>query len=169
MRNKATIRLTRLAMFLALGVLLNYAEAVLLPTAFLAPGVKLGIANTVGLIVLYYFGPRDYILLGFLRVVMTSLFTGFGFNFLIGLSGWIMATVMVIIAVYYARLSIFGLSLVGAVAHGVGQILMVTLLYQTPYMINYLPILTITGTGAGLVIAYLSQRIIQRMPDWSVL
>jgi uncharacterized membrane protein len=51
----------------------------------------------------------------------------------------------------------------------VGQILMVTLLYQTPYMINYLPILTITGTGAGLVIAYLSQRIIQRMPDWSVL
>ena len=168
MRNKTTVRLTRLAMFLALGVLLNYAEAVLLPTAFLAPGVKLGIANTVGLIVLYYFGPKDYVLLGFLRVVMTSLFTGFGFNFLIGMSGWLIATIVVIVAVIYARLSIFGLSLIGAVAHGMGQILMVTVLYQTPYMLNYLPILIVTGSGAGLVIAYLSKQIIQRVPDWSI-
>lgn len=168
MRNKQTVRLTRLAMFLALGVLLNYAEAVLLPTAFLAPGVKLGLANTVGLIVLYYFGPKDFIFLGFLRVLMTSLFTGFGFNFLIGISGWLVATIAVLMTVRWIALSIFGLSLVGAIAHGFGQIMMVTILYQTPYMMNYLPILMATGSVAGLLIAWISKQIILRVPDWSI-
>lgn len=168
MRNESTLKMTRLAMFLALGVLLNYAEAVFLPTAFIAPGVKLGLANTIGLIVLYYFGVKEYIGLGFLRVVMTSLFTGFGFNFFIGLSGWLVASLLVIVLLQGKQLSIYGLSLVGAVGHGVGQILMVSQLYQTPYMINYLPILIVTGSIAGLVIAWLSEQVILRMPDWSV-
>ena len=76
-------KITRLAMLLALGVLLNYTEAVLLPTAFISPGVKLGLANTVGLIVLYLYDDKTYMFYGLMRVMMTSLFTGFGFNFLI--------------------------------------------------------------------------------------
>jgi heptaprenyl diphosphate synthase len=160
-------KLTRISMLLALGVLLNYAEVVLLPTALIAPGVKLGIANTVGLIVLYYEDDQTYFFFGFLRVLMTSLFTGFGFNFFIALAGWFLASIIVIGVRRFNQLSIFGLSMVSAVGHGLGQILMVAWLYQSIYMVNYLPILIITGVAAGLVVASLGQQVLQRL-KWVV-
>ena len=73
--------MTYLGLLLAIGVVISYGESVLLPLAFIAPGVKLGLANTIGLIVLYYFGLKEYVSIGFLRVILTALFTGFGFNF----------------------------------------------------------------------------------------
>lgn len=163
MKTKPVQALTRLAMLLALGVLLNYAEAVLLPTAVIAPGVKLGIANTVGLIVLYFFDDRTYFFYGFLRVLLTSLFTGFGFNFFIAISGWLFASVAVVGFRQLQQLSVFGLSLVSAVFHGVGQIFMVTWLYQSIYMLNYLPILIITGFIAGVLVATISQQVLIRL------
>jgi heptaprenyl diphosphate synthase len=155
-------KLTRLAMLLALGVLLNYAEVMILPTAFIAPGVKLGIANTVGLIVLYLEDDRTYFFYGFLRVMMTSLFTGFGFNFLIAISGWLLASGVVILVRQLRALSIFGLSMTSAIFHGLGQILMVAWLYQSIYMINYLPVLMISGVIAGIIVASLSQQVLFR-------
>jgi heptaprenyl diphosphate synthase len=162
--NKQSIqKITRLAVLLAIGVIINYLEAIILPLAFIAPGVKLGLANTIGLIVLYYFGLKEFISIGFLRVVLTALFTGFGFNFLIALSGWVLATVVVIIFYYLKRLSIFGLSMTSAVMHGVGQIIMVAILYQTRYMINYLPILFFTGIASGLIIAIIAREVLIRV------
>ncbi|MGA0875873.1 MAG: Gx transporter family protein [Bacilli bacterium] len=163
MNHQRIQKLTRLAMLLALGVLLNYAEAVLLPTAFIAPGVKLGIANTVGLMVLYLEDDQTFFFYGFMRILMTSLFTGFGFNFLIALSGWFTASLAVILAKRSQQLSIFGLSLVSAVLHGVGQILMVMVLYQSVFMLNYLPVLIVSGFLAGLLVASVSQQVLLRL------
>ena len=163
MKTTSVKKLTRISMLLALGVLLNYAEVMFLPTAFISPGVKLGIANTVGLIVLYEYDDETYFFYGFMRVLMTSLFTGFGFNFLIAISGWLLASTFVIGVRRFNQLSIFGLSMISAVFHGVGQILMVSWLYQTIWMINYLPVLIITGLLAGLVVAKLSQQVLVRI------
>jgi len=163
MNTNSVQKLTRLAMLLALGVLLNYAEAVLLPTALIAPGVKLGLANTVGLIVLFLYDDQTFLFYGFLRVLMTSLFTGFGFNFLIAIAGFLLASLMVILVKSRKQLSIFGLSMIAAVFHGVGQIGMVSWLYQSIYMVNYLPILIVSSLMAGLVIAKLSQQVLYRV------
>ncbi len=163
MKHTSVKKLTRIAMLLALGVLLNYAEVMFLPTAFISPGVKLGIANTVGLIVLYEYDDSTYFFYGFMRVLMTSLFTGFGFNFLIALSGWLLASLAVIGFRRIHQLSIFGLSMMSAVFHGVGQILMVAWLYQTILMMNYLPVLIVSGLLAGLVVAKLSQQVLVRL------
>lgn len=163
MINYSIQKITRLGLLLAIGVVINYGESFLLPLAFIAPGVKLGLANTIGLIVLYYFGPKEFVSIGFLRVILTALFTGFGFNFYIALSGWALATIFVIIFYFWQRLSIFGLSMVSAVMHGVGQILMVAILYQTKYVINYLPILLFTGLASGLIIAVIARELVTRV------
>ncbi len=156
-------RMTRLAILLALGVILNYMEHVLLPTAFIAPGVKLGLANTVGLIVLYFFGVPEFLFIGFLRILMTSLFTGFGFNFFIALSGWGLSSLFVVIAYYGNKFSIFGLSMISAVLHGIGQVIMVSLLYESVYMLNYLPILSGAGIISGLLIALIAKEALRRI------
>ena len=156
-------KMTRLAILLALGVIINYMEHVLLPTSFIAPGVKLGLANTIGLIVLYFFGAKEFLAIGVLRVVMTALFTGFGFNFFISLSGWGLSTLIVLILFVQNKLSIIGLSMVSAVFHGIGQVIMVSILYESLLMLNYLPILSVTGIVSGLLIAIITKEVLRRI------
>jgi len=49
--------------------------------------------------------------------------------------------------------------------HGLGQVLVVALLYQTIHIVSYVLILTITGSITGALVAYLSVLIINRLPN----
>ena len=164
MRINSTKKIVRLALFLALGVVLIIIESML--TVLIAvPGVKLGIANTIGLLVLYFYGPKEYVLIGFLRVLLVALLrTGIGsIAFILSLSGWLISTLFVLLIYSFKKVSIFGLSMGSAVMHGVGQIIMVVLIYSLPEMINYLPILIISGIISGNVLALLSSEILKRL------
>ena len=160
--HKRILKIARLGMLLAFGVILNYVESyIALP--MIAPGVKLGLANTVGLMVLYYFGDKEFVSVGFLRILLTALFTGFGYNFFISLAGWFLSSLVVIILNHTNQFSIFGLSMVSAVCHGIGQIIMVSILYESKYMLNYLPILCATGIVTGIIIAFISKEALKRI------
>ena len=65
--------LARYSIFLAIAVIFSYIEhLVVLP--FIFPGAKLGLANAVGLIILYIYGRDKYVLFGFLRVLLSAFF-----------------------------------------------------------------------------------------------
>jgi heptaprenyl diphosphate synthase len=71
----------------------------------------------------------------------------------------------VVVGLYFTRqLSIFGLSLISAVMHGLGQIVVVSIIYETWGMFAYFPILAISGIISGTLIAFLSRMIILRLP-----
>ena len=163
-KNSNTKKIVRLSLFLALGVVLNIIES-MLPVLIAVPGVKLGIANTVGLIVLYYYGPKEYTLIGFLRVILVALLrTGIGsISFILSLSGWFLSTVFVLLIYLIKKVSIYGLSMSSAVMHGVGQIIMVIFIYSLPEMINYLPILIISGIISGNVLALLCSELLKKL------
>lgn len=164
MRNNSTKKIVRLALFLALGVVLNIVES-MLPVLIAVPGVKLGIANTITLIVLYFYGPKEYILIGFLRVILVALLrTGIGsITFILSLSGWFMSTLFVLTIYLLKRVSIYGLSMGSAVMHGVGQILMVVIYYARPEMIYYIPVIILSGLISGCVLALLCSELIKRL------
>ena len=164
MRNHSTKKIVRLALFLALGVVLNIIES-MLPILIPIPGVKLGIANTIGLIVLYYYGPKEYTLIGFLRVLLVALLrTGIGsISFILSLSGWLLSTLFVLFVYNFKKVSIYGLSMSSAVMHGIGQIIMVVFIYSLPEMINYLPILIVSGIISGNVLALLCSEILKKL------
>ena len=164
MKNYSTKKIVRLALFLAIGVVLNIIES-MLPVLIPIPGVKLGVANTMGLIVLYYYGPKEYTLIGFLRVLLVALLrTGIGsIAFLLSLSGWLLSTIFVLIVYSMKKVSIYGLSMSSAVMHGVGQIIMVVAIYSLPEMINYLPILIISGLISGNVLALLCSELFKKL------
>ena len=148
-----TKKMVRLALFLAIGIILNIVEStIVLP--FMIPGVKLGLANTIGLIVLYFYGAKDYIILGALRVFIVGLlFSGIGsLSFLISLSGWLLSSLVTLIVFSLKKASIYGLSVISAMFHGTGQVLMVMIAYSNPSMINYLPIMLVTGLICGMLI-----------------
>ncbi len=164
MKNNSTKKIVRLSLFLALGVVLNIIES-MLPVLIPVPGVKLGIANTIGLIVLYYYGPKEYTLIGFLRVILVALLrTGIGsISFILSLSGWLLSTIFVLLIHLIKKVSIFGLSMSSAVMHGVGQIIMVIFIYSLPEMINYLPILIVSGIISGNVLALLCSELLKKL------
>lgn len=167
-RRKKSIKTTSLlALFLALAVLLNFVEN-FLPVLVTIPGVKLGLANTMGLIVLYFFGKKEYIGLGFFRVLLVSLlFTGlFSSAFFLSLSGWILSTIVCIILAKVKKLSIYSLSVASAITHGVGQIICACILYSSLYMLSYLPILLFSGIITGLLIGFISSLVIVRIDPY---
>lgn len=163
-RNNLTRKIVRLALFLAIGIVLNIVESVII-LPYMMPGVRLGLANTMGLIVLYFYSPKDYLILGVLRVVLVGLlYSGIGsVAFLISLSGWFLSSSITLLVYLFKKASIYGLSITSAMFHGVGQIIMVMILYSMPSMINYLPILLVTGLVSGPLTAFLGSIVLARM------
>lgn len=160
-RHSMTQKIVRLAIFLAMGIVLNIVES-MIPLPIAIPGIRLGLANTMGLIVLYFYSPKEYALLGLLRVLIVGLLrTGLGSPaFMISLSGYIMSTLITIIVYSMKNASIYGLSVISAMFHQVGQILYVMMLYSLISMINYLPVLLISGSISGLLVAFLSSKVL---------
>jgi heptaprenyl diphosphate synthase len=159
-RHSKTQHLTLLASLLAVSVVLSYIES-LIPVPIPIPGIKYGLANTLGLILLALFNKKDYVFLSILRVIIMGLLrNGFSTTFLISLSGMSVSILAVLYCNFVTDASIYGLSLVSAIFHGVGQILMVAFLYSEPAMISYLPVMLLTGMISGLLIAFLSKKII---------
>ena len=163
MKNESlTHKIVRLAIFLALGIVLNIVES-LIPIPIAVPGIRLGLANTMGLIVLYFYSPKEYIAIGFLRVFFVALLrTGLGsVAFILSLSGWAISTLITLLIYFIHKSSIYGLSITSALFHQVGQIIMVIIIYQLPEMINYLPVLLITGGVSGALVAFITSRILK--------
>lgn len=158
-------KLVKIALLLAIAVVLNYIES-LIPLPLPVPGIKLGIANFVGLIVLFMFGSKDFVFFNVLKVLLVAILRfGFGTSFFISFSGMFFSTIITLILYNYTKSSIFGLSVMSAVFHSLGQVLMVCLLYNTIYMINYLPILTFTSSISGFLTSMLAAMVLKRLPD----
>jgi len=157
-------KMTKLALFLAVGIILNIVEH-LIPLPMPVPGVKLGLANTIGLAVLYYFGPIEFILIGLLRVLLVGVtYTGlFSISFLLSLSGWALSTLIVLIIYPTKKFSIYGLSITSAIFHGVGQILMVMIIYSSYNLILYLPILMFSGLISGALTALVTSLVLSKL------
>ena len=160
----STNKLVKMALLLAFALVINFLES-LVPLPLPLPGVKIGLANCIGLMVLFCFGKKDYIIFNILKVVMVALLrTGFGSAFFIGLTGTVLSTIMTLLVYRFTKASIYGLSIIGALFHSFGQVLMVMLLYNNVYMINYLPLLEFVSIISGCLTAFISANVLERLP-----
>ena len=165
---KSTQKLVRMALLLAIALVINYLES-LVPLPLPLPGVKLGLANCVGLMVLACFDKKDYVVFNVLKVLMVALIrTGFGTAFFISAAGTFLSTTMVLIVYRWTKTSIYGLSVVGALFHSLGQVLMVMLIYSNVYMISYLPVLEIISVATGCITAFISANVLLKLPTTSL-
>lgn len=149
-----------------LAILLCLCSVVGIIESFVAPpipvpGIKLGLANLVTLFVLYYFDKKSYITIGFLRVVLTALlWGGFGLNFIFSFAGWAFSAFAVTVACLLNKNSIYGISVIGGCFHQMGQMTVAAAVYAQLGLLYYLPFLIFAGTVSGLLIAFLTKRVI---------
>jgi len=148
--------IARLGLLTAVAIVLGYFEH-LLPVSGI-PGVKLGLANTVLLYALYLLDVPSAILLMFLKVGVSGFLFGGPAAMLYSFAGGVFSLIVMIFARKMPGFSVVGVSVLGAVAHNIGQMLIAIFVVETRAILAYLPVLiiaaAITGTLTGLIARY---------------
>lgn len=145
-----TQRLTRLALLTAVALALGWAES-FIPTPL--PGIKLGLSNTVLLYALYLLDWKSAVMLMLLKVFLSG-FTYAGVSaMLYSLGGGVASLAMMLLVRALGRdgVSLVGVSVVGAVFHNVGQLLVVAALVSWRSAVVLAPVLLVSGVIMGLV------------------
>lgn len=152
-----TKKLTILSMLVTLALVLSIVES-WIPLPFVFPGVKLGLANIITIVVIFYFGLKDTLLLVLTRCLLASLFGGGFIPFLFSIAGGVLSTiVMYILHKKTPKLfSITGISIAGSVCHNLGQIVIAIIITKDIAVTGYLPILLISGLFMGLFVGLCS-------------
>ncbi|MCK4257756.1 MAG: Gx transporter family protein [Halanaerobiales bacterium] len=145
--------ITFIGVLVALALVMQLVEG-MMPLPYIAPGVKLGLANIVSLVALVYFGFRSALLIVVLRTFMGAFLSGRMYAFLYSGTGAIFSILIMSYVFWHYKkyFSVIGISILGAVAHNLGQITMASLLIDTVSVFSYLPVLIISGIVTGYVI-----------------
>ena len=151
-----------------LGVLTAGAIVIAILESFIPsvgiPGVKLGLANIVILIILYELGIVEAILVNLLRVIVVGLVRGtfLSMGFLMSLTGAVMSLgIMILFYLLIKKFSIIGVSVIGSIFHVTGQVLIAILFLGTAYIFLYLPIIAISAIVTGVFVGIVAQLIIK--------
>ena len=159
MKNK---RIAYLGMLIGLAFIFSYIET-LIPFTFAVPGIKLGLANIVVIVGLYLLGEKDAFLLSMVRIVLVGFTFGNLSTMLYSLGGGVLSYLVMLIAKKMGVFSMKGVSILGAVFHNVGQIIVAMLVLETTQLIYYLPTLLIAGTVTGFFVGLLGTMITERI------
>jgi heptaprenyl diphosphate synthase len=151
MKNK-TRHLALCGLLLALALCLSWVERFIpLDLVVPLPGVKLGLANIVTLVVLYFFGPMTAFTVLVLRCILTSTFGGGPTALAFSLTGGLLAMAVMALARHLPFLSVYGVSVLGAAAHNTGQVLAAVVLLGSGYAVAYLAFLLAVSVAAGML------------------
>ena len=150
MKNKVAV----FGVFTSLALILSYVE-LLIPINLGIPGMKLGLANLLVVILLYKCGPRDALLL-------SVMIFGNMFSIFYSLGGGLLSLAVMVFLKKTGQFTVAGISIGGGASHNVGQLLVAMFVVQTYQVGYYLPVLLIAGVITGAVIGILSAEVLKR-------
>lgn len=169
----STSKLVRLAILITFAVVIHTIEA-FIPFPLPVPGAKLGLANIITLLVLYFYDLKSGFTVAVIRSVLGSIFVGnfLSFGFFFSLSGAVLSTLVMAAAMYLERkekISLISVSILGAVGHNTAQVLTAAIFISNFYLIvMYLPFLLIlalpTGVFTGFAAFYLVKNLKKTFP-----
>lgn len=145
-----TKRIVQSAILISLALALSYIER-FIPLQLLIPlpGVKLGLANVVTLMALYLLGRKSAFVILILRCIMGAIFGGGITGLFFSLTGGILSMTVMALCKNAPFLSVYGVSILGAAAHNIGQILAAMVLMHSVYIGLYLSYLLIVALFTG--------------------
>lgn len=155
---------------IAIAILFQLIEASI-PLPFVVPGIKLGLANCVAVIVLYLYDGKTMFIVNMMRVILASLIRGsiFQISFLLSLSGALFSVFMMIVIKKITSCSVYGVSMGGSAAHVIAQVIVIMILYEQWRMISILPILLICAIPTGFGVAVIAKSVLRQIVKEDVL
>ncbi|MCL2639051.1 MAG: Gx transporter family protein [Oscillospiraceae bacterium] len=164
-----TKKLTLTALFAAIALIIFIIEAQI-PLSFSVPGLKLGLANIVTLLILFLGGSwkaRDAFLVLLVRVLLAAFITGNTMSFAFSFAGGLLALgVMLAVKMALKDEAIPVVSVAGALAHNAGQIAMAALYMQSTSVFAYFPALIAGGIISGLFTGFAVYYLFKKHPKF---
>lgn len=159
---KRSSRIASLGVFLALAMILSYVET-LIPINFGVPGMKLGLANMVTVILMYIFSPAQAFLISMLRILLSGLLFGNAMSLIYSYAGGVLSFLVMYLCFRSKRIKMIPLSVVGAVSHNVGQLIAAAILVTNYNIVFYMPVLIIAGIITGFLTGLVSAAVHSRL------
>ena len=151
--------------YIALALILSYVEA-LIPISFGVPGVKIGLANLIIVIVLYKSKRvADAFIISIIRIILSGFMFGNMFAIIYSLAGGILSLLVMIFLKNKGSFSLVGVSIAGGVFHNIGQLIVAMIVVETYKISFYLPVLLITGLITGALIGIIAGEVLKRIKD----
>lgn len=156
-----TDRVAKMGLLLALGMILSYVEA-LFPIAPSMPGVKIGLANMLVVLLLYSYGWKNGVIYQLSRILLTAMLFGNLFSCVYSLTGAALSMAVMMGLKKSDLLDMAGISMSGGIAHNIGQLFIAYFIVQNTAIGWYMPVLLITGAVSGYVIGFISEILLKR-------
>ena len=156
-------KLVFIAIMISISVVLSIVETLISGLIFIVPGVKLGLANVITLIILVTLGEKEAFLVVITRIMIVALtYSGFFTpSFWISLSGGMLA-ILAMILIKKTKLSIYSISVFGSLMHMVGQIIAAMVVSNTETLIYLLPYMIALSIPTGIITAFLANKIVSQ-------
>lgn len=166
MKNFPLKKLTVLALFTTLALAI-YAVESMIPTLVPIPGIKLGLANIITLLLLKNFSLREAFPVLIARILIVTFLFGQFLSLFYSLSGGIcclfaMHLINSLLKGHFMPIT----AVFGALFHNLGQLMVALIITASPAPFAYLPFFilsaAITGTFTGFC-AHFSQRYLEKI------
>ena len=155
-------KIARIGLLTALALVLSYLES-LVPLSFAVPGIKMGLPNIVVVFALYRLRWQDAAGISLVRVLLAALLFGSVFSLAYSGAGAVLSFLVMLLLKRSGRFGTTGVSVAGAVAHNLGQILVAVFVLETGRLVYYLPALCVSGTVAGVCVGLLAALLAKRV------
>jgi len=156
-------RLTKLALLTTIALIIFTVEAQI-PVPVPIPGVKLGLANIVTVYAAFTMAAGEAVMILLCRIILGSLFTGNMMALMYSLGGGALCIIVTIfLAKVLSRKQMWIVSIVGAIFHNIGQIIVAALVMKTLAVFVYLPPLLISGVITGAFTGFAAQALTERL------
>lgn len=163
-RNRIGIkRIALYALLVSVCLIIGYLENFLgLSLIAVAPGIKLGLANAVALMLVCCEDTRGAWAVNITRIFLSALLFGSPISLLFSLSGGIASLVVVSIIARFKSVSEIGISIASGTVHNIFQCVAATVFVGVG-VIYYLPVLLLLGAICGAFCGVLARLTIKKI------
>jgi heptaprenyl diphosphate synthase len=159
-------RIAALGISLALCVAASYVEFLLPPVLPNVPGVKLGLANCIILVLMYRYGTGFALITNIARCALAGiLFSGI-WGLAYSLGGALVSFAAMAVLRKTQLFSIAGISICGGALHNMAQLAVAALVLDSgvTFSVLYSPLI-LTGMCAGVLTGIAARLLLERLPE----
>ena len=145
----------------SLALIFGYIES-LFSLSFIAPGIKLGLANSIALLLLCFNDFKGALLVNITRILLSALLFSSPFSLVFSFTAGIISVMLMQLLSGLKSVSVIGFSISGAAVHNLVQLTVASLLFGRAVW-WYLPFLLASALISGGIIGIISSIIFKKM------
>ena len=142
-------RIAQCGLLTAMMLVLGFIES-LIPVAAGVPGIKLGLSNGVLLFALYMMDAPTAFVLMVVKVLLSGLLFGGVSAMMYAMAGGVCSMIGMIL-LKKLGFHLIAVSMVGAVLHNLGQVLLAMIMLETSQLMFYMAVLLFVGLACGAI------------------